>query len=643
MSASDKNASKIPSYLALFHAVQRKRLRYVNRVIVLASLVVSVAWKLPFPESRWEFLYLIYQVPIVCVSLIFVKFCRERNSVVEYLRAKTLVEHIGLSLVSWLFVFTGLYHVASAVLFFGAYLSQIPLFGQYYVLSKEFRKKPAVNDQWIYFWFYSIVCAISYSAQQLVFQRNRLRFKYGVSSSKPQTVIFSTVPAILGTSLVFTLVNTITSPFIYFWVRPTIYALASVPLTIVSVDPAMPPFRMGFHNVLSISFVSFILFVSWEFTNHVYETYAKIGCLDGDHLISSKSLSPVESLLLGLRDVSIENQLVRLSAFQELAFVASHDTPECLSIRKAIYSSTRASSTSSFSSMWEAILDECSLVINEVSLRVNYRTKSDLDALKNLELDVTQELAKSPNNESLIFGNSSAIYSPMDKSFVQKQPIKDELVKEKDDLKQTNSSPLANLAFLLPVKKFVLDFIYSNSNHSSKSIPIDHIRRWVHAKKEKILQSDIGLFFRVSLKRDAESRVLAPVNCGNSIIALSGLLLHAVEEDRYNTVTDQNISDVFNLLERPIRTCINYTNFVPASVFLTEVQKTSAEARSHQLVALLHDMAMREYINICVKYNYKLNDLLLSPRAFKLAKWVIDASIAQQLQRKHQQISQIFQ
>lgn len=606
-------------------------------MILLASFVVSIVWKLPFRESRWDAVSLLYQAPMLCAALILVKICRNKNTVVEYLRAKTLLEQIGQSVFSYQFIITSAYFSASALIFFASYLSQLPLFSQYYVLSKEFRKRPAVNDLWVYFWFHGVVCAIVYASQHIIFQRNRLRFNYGVSSVKPQSVIFSTFSRILGNSVSFTIFVSIVSPLLYFATRPLVYGLTAVFFALASLDTSIPPFHIGFGGLLSASFASFLLFLSWEFINHVYNTYATIGCIDGKTTISSKSSSPMESLLQGLRDVSVSNQLVRLTAFQELAYVASSLSPECSKLRKAIYSPSGLASP-----LWPAIFDECSLVINEAALRINYRTKADLEALKNLALLSNDDSSLSLNKDSLIFGNSNVILPPGKNPDVSKEPVQDE-PKPVDTVK-ISSNPLyfGFLQFLAPLKGQMYHFVYANPSDPQKVLKVDAISKWIALQKRRILETSLGVLFRISFKKDAELRILNPVNCGNAIIALSGILLHAVEEDRYDTISDNQMSEVFNLLERPIRSCMNYIEVVPASVYVTEAQKKSAEVKTHLLVAILHDMALREYINLCIKYNYKLNDLLLSTRAFKLAKWVIDASIAEQLQQKQEQMAQVL-
>lgn len=629
--------TKVLTYLSLFEQVQRKRLRYVNRVIIPLACVISFLLKAPYKDARGSLLLWLFQMPCLCISFILIKLCRNLNYKIEYLRAKSVFQQVKDSIASRNFLITTTYFTVSAILFYGTFLCQLPLLLEYYVLSKEFRKKPVVNDQWIYFWFHGIFCAIVYSCQHLIFQRNRLRFKFGVSYVKPQTVVFTNLPRIFFTTILITVYVSFTSPIIYAWARPLIYKLNWIVFFVISLDTNIPPLEIGFQNYFSVSFAGFLLCLSWEIVNHVYAIYASIGCLDGKTLICSKSLNPLETLILGLRDVTPQNQLSRVTAFQELAYISSNDNLACVGLRKSLFATSR-----NRTSLWSAILDECTLLINEASLRINYRTKADLDALKSLgEID-SQNPGDKKTNQERIFGNSEVV-QPLEKQALRSEgPISE---KSKDSIPTIVLKPnkgFWTLKVFELIKKYIWNFIYSPSESSSVHLNIQALRDWIHSQEQHFLSSNFGLPFRINLKQDAMSRMLEPIKCGNAIIALSGILLHAVEEDRYNTVTDQSISEVFNLLERPIRSCTNYINVPPASVFLTEAQKKSPENRNHLFIALLHDLAMREFINLCIKYNYKLNDLLLTPKAFKLAKWVIDASIAQQLQQNQSRAANLL-
>lgn len=621
---------RITSYQHYFSQVYRKRIRYVNRVALLAALVLSVLLQLPYGNFWWTLAAGAYRVPVLFVALWAVKLARQHNSVVEYSTAKTLAAQVVASVCSRTFVSTHAFFTASSYLLCGVFLAQLPLVLQYYVLAKEYRLQPAINDAWVYFWFHAYFASLLYSVQHVVFQRNRLLFRYGVYAVRPGSVLFAGAGLLLGNALGFTLVSSVVAPVLYFVARSAIYRLNWLVWTVLLLDAATPPFHIGFGTWLNVAYVLFFLFLAWEAINHTFNIYATIGCLDGKEPICSASEDPVATLLSGLRDVDPANQISRLSSFQELAYLATATGPDADKRRNAIYNTQAKSSF-----VWPAILDECALVIKDTSSRVNYRSKSDLAALEAVALRDDSKALFANDSKDKIFGNSDTFANDTTNIAVSaaSSPIKKYDAQPK--LVQLLSKlPLAKAAYdvvWLPLSAWLAAYLTPQVHKPTSFVQkMSAVRASIAAYHKQFLASNVGALFRITPKRDAESRVVNPANFGNAVIALSGLLMHAVEEDRNLTITNSHISEVLNLLERPIRACANYTDMLPASVYLAPGESEDGNEPRHHLVALLHDLTMNEFFCLCVKYNYKLNDLLLSLRAFKLAKWVIDASIAQQ-------------
>lgn len=640
---------RITSYQYYFDKVYLKRLRYLNKICILLALLLSVLLQIPYGGFWWNLLLTLYRAPLVFLALWLVKICRNNNSTVDFSKRKTLGHHIMHCVFTRRYVTTLLFFLGSSHIINTVFLLQLPLKSQYYVLAKEYRQKPAINDEWVYYWFHAYFVATIYTAQHLVFQRNRLQFKYGVNSVKPESVLFSNIPTLLGNALVFNTVSSIAAPVIYYVARSIIYKLNWLIFAILSLDSAIPPYHIAFGTLTNVSFVSLFVFFLWEIVNHVYNIYATIGCLDGAKPISSYSSDPISTLLSGLRDVEPENQLSRLTAFQELAYLSITKDPEGEKRRNAIFN---AHSNSGF--VWPAILDECALVIKDVSSRINYRSKSDMDALSRTQLSLKEDVNMSSLQlEKFIFGNSFDL--SMNDTAQATTATSSPLKKYEDAFTANKPAALGSIEKLYlyqyiakavgaPIKTFVVSFVNPQTSKAPTSIgqKLQNLQQFYVKYHEQFLSSSFGIFFRITLKRDAESRVVNPVNYGNAVIALAGLLIHAVEEDRNHTVTNNHISEVLNLLERPIRACANYTDFLPASIYLSPEQRGNEQKTKHHMVALLHDLTMHEFFQLCVKYNYKLNDLLLSSRAFKLAKWVIDASIAQQQKQNHSYSANFF-
>lgn len=641
MAAFESSPVMITTYHHYFEKVFSKRLRYVDKINILLAILLSVFIKLPYGQFWWNVLATAYRAPLIYLSLWLVKKSRKNYSTVEYSLAKTLAEQIVRSVFTRRFLFVCGSYTASALSVFTLFIFQLPLKNNFSVIAKEYRRKLAINDEWVFYWFHAFFIASAYAVQHLVFQRNRLQFKYGVNSTKPETALFLKIPGLFGNAVVFNIATTVISPIAYFFVRSSVYKLNWFIFTLLSVDPSVPRFHISLTTLSNVSFVSFFIFSAWEFVNHVYGIYATIGCLDGIKPIGSYSADPAGTLLSGLRDLDPGHQLTRLTAFQELAHLSSSMEPEGIQRRNIIFNGHSKGDL-----IWTAILDECSLVIKDVTSRINYRTMSDMDALKaalvRLSGEDNEYLQDQLQPEKFIFGNSMAATVKKATSF-DNSTTSNPLKKYDDSTSRQTGSTLLKFLSSHPllkkwgsklsdtIKRNVIVFVTPHSSTSPiLSQKLISVQKTVIYYRDQFLASSVGIFFRTTVKRDAESRVVDPVTYGNAVIALAGFLMHAIEEDRKNTVTDNNISEVLSLLERPIRSCSNYTDILPASVFHPQGE----ESKQH-LIALLHDLTMNEFFLLCFKYNFKLNDLLLSSRAFKLAKWVVDASIAQQ--QKHRQ------
>ncbi|KAK6464878.1 nuclear envelope protein [Scheffersomyces coipomensis] len=653
--------STVGNYQSYFNKVLKKRLKYVNNIAIIIAVVFSITLNIPFGQFWWNLLYTTFRSPIIFVSLFLIKQSRTKFSVVEYTKHKTLSSQIYYSIFSITFLKNSLFYILSSYFVFFIYIFQLPFWSQYYLVSKEYRKKPEINDEWIFYWYFPLVLSLLYSGQHIVFQRNRLNFQYGSSNKiKPDNVLLAKVPKLIGGSIGLNLIITFSSPIIYWILKPIIYKSNFLIILLFGLDPTIPKFNLSFTTFLSISYLSYHVILGWELMNHVFNVYSTIGCLDGKKPISTYSSDPINTLLSGLRNVDVNYQLSRLTAFQELAYISSSDDAEAVKLRQAIYN---ARSRRGF--IWPAILDECSLVIKETTASINYRSASDLKVLKQHQLTIKEELKKSTgysksSDDSDIFGNSiyvsssapsSSGISPATTSTV-KQYIPDSS-KNPTSLEAKILGSKAYKTFesqvIIPLKAFIVSVLDNNaakSTNKSKNPLISNLKQSIekltiiiNKYNQKFLSTYVGVLFRITLKRDTETRVINAVNFGNAVIAISNLLIHSIEDDKNGIITDSNICEILNLLEKPIRATNNYIEFLPASIYLTDFQKQRENKKliNNHLIGVLHDLVMSEFFQICVKFNYKLNDLVLNARTYKLAKWVIDVAIAdQQSQQQHQ-------
>lgn len=621
------------SYQSFFTKVLAKRLKYLNNINALLAIAISIGLSLPYGKFWWNLLLtFILRGPLIFAALLLVKICRDNHLVVEFSPYKTLGLQVAKTFISKQFISNVIFYGVSSYIFTSVFIFQLPFTYDYYLLSKEYQQKPLINDEWIYYWFYSFYLAFAYAAQHLIFQRNRLQFQYGITKVKPEDALLKRAPKLIGNTIVLNVLIGISGPILYYFVRSIIYKLNWLPIVLLGLDTYVPRFQVSFKTLIHISFVSSHIIFAWEVVNHIYNVYATIGCLDGRKPISTYSADPINTLLSGLRNVDPENQLARLTAFQELAYVSTTNDPEGVKLRSAIYN---AHFKGGF--VWPAILNECALLIKETSLRINYRSTSDMKVLKQNQISIKDDFRLSMKLNDEIFGNSFTL-SPGPNS--QSSPVsnlktyeasKPEANSISNNIKNSQMYKLFDLHVLTPVRAIIPSNTYKpNFVYTSVAKVLNEAKVIYDLYRKQFLSTHIGLFFRITIKRDTETRVVNPVNYGNAVISVTNLLIHAIEEDKNSTITNSHISEVLTLLERPIRASSNYTDALPASVYLTPEQRKDKESSKNHLIALLHDLTMNEFFQVCIKYNYKLNDLVLSSRAFKLAKWVIDVAIAQQ-------------
>ncbi|EMG45764.1 hypothetical protein G210_4027 [Candida maltosa Xu316] len=415
------------------------------------------------------------------------------------------------------------------------------------------------------------------------------------------------------------------TPFSYWFLKYYIYKSFTLVTLILGLDTAIPPSNTNWVTYFKLAYASFFLILGWEIANHTFNVYATIGCLDGSKPISTYSADPIQCLLSGLRDVDPKFQLSRLTAFQELAYLSKSSDTEAIKLRLKFFS-LRSKKTN----IWSSIFEECSLVIKETTDRINYRSSSDLAALKKLQLGIKDDIDAGFKKDQDLFGNSF-ISSPYNKS---SDKIKNyETGPKPANTTETNKWVKSiNEEIIIPIKSIITTFTVQYFKTGVINVNYQKYLQIYHEYQNKFSETSLGLFFRTTLKRDGESRIINPVNFGNAIVAISNLLQDSIEEDKYDIISINDVCNILNLLERPIRATSNYLDYLPASVYVSPEERRSKN--KNLLIGILKDLSMHEFYQICLRFNGKLNDLILTPRTYKLAKWVIDKEIAIQEERK---------
>ncbi|ODQ81912.1 hypothetical protein BABINDRAFT_160141 [Babjeviella inositovora NRRL Y-12698] len=607
------NATVVPApkkqkpyyYHQLFNKVLRQRLRYFDRVSVVLALVVSLLLNLP-TGGFWSYLLLVpVKTAALWLGFHLIKSSREIHVRVDYMPYKTLAGRLSGELLNWNFVSVIIgFAISSCIYYLFVYLSfdSFPL-----AIETKTRGKALVNDELVYYMFFVGFSSVVYSARHVALDLNRLRFKYAVARVNPQSVYMDQWGKFLRNAVVISTVTTFMAPVVYFFTRFLIYRTSLVPLLVLGYSTAIPPFKISFGLFTRLFANSVILTFCWELLNHFFNVYAQVGCLDGKKPLSTFSNDPINTLLTGLRD---KNALVRLTAFQELAFLA---TAEDRKLREPFYIAHNKSNY-----VWLAILQECSAVVKETCKSITSRPKVP-------EIQTTDTFEKT--SPASIFGNakpastnsvldslnvdlrSRSVTPPTaNRDFYVRQPTKTRSEQLKESLQRIKEEDLS------PAQSFL-----KSAYTQAQALYTTYYKNFLHTA--------VGYPFRQTVTLDVESRVVNATNFGNALIAMSYLTWNALDEDSQGIVSG-SLTDVLVLLEKAISACAEYVDHPPKNLYKPlsgDVQATG--------MAVLHDLAMECFFQLTVKYNEYLNDLLLPPDVFRLAKLTIDNAIADQQQQ----------
>lgn len=623
------------SYHSLLQQVQRKRLGYLNRVCALLAVVLAVllAWPLATAAASaagvnantgatananaafwWSCVLgsFVWRGPVVFLGLACVKAARQRDSTVAFAAAKTALARVAAAVVSWRFCVVAAYHVASAALVFGCHYAALPV--PLVLVAKEYRQRNFFNDDWVFYVYGGAAVAVVYAAQHLGLQRNRLGMAApGVAHLQPLfAALFAPVPRLLAVLAVLAGGTSAAAALAYYGgARAMVYRVLWLPLVVLGIDahPHPTPLAAKWTAWRRVAWPALHLVLGWELTNHWFNVYAQVGCLDGVKPICAYAADPLNTLVQGLRDPHPHTQF---TAFQELAYIASLRAPDATKLRAAIYNASPA-----FGPLWGAVFDECALVVRDTTVRVSYRLRADL-----------RRLPPPPVAAPWLLQSSGDIFA------------KPQVARSEARLAPATAVPAAPAA---PALRGVAAAATAAGHYwrqlqtrldalgakqvlppFARALTTQWRLKYRAFRDEVLTTSVIGGLVRVTVRSDSQLRVLDPVTFGNAVLAVSHLVVHAVEEDKRGTILNREVAEVLTLLEKPIRAMKAYTQQPPASVHLSH----QSPANDH-LVAYLHDLVISEFFEICVKYNYTLNDLLLPPRVYKLAKRVVDAAIAQ--------------
>lgn len=601
----------MPHYRDYVGKVQKKRLRFVDRINLIVAVAVSVALILPYTNRWFNLMLTPVSVVLIFGGLWAVKLLRQYHLTTLYPQQKTLFGRIVVLALSSGKVLGYYILLSYAVALCLAW--HIPAIWHYNLVSKLFRNRQYLNDETLFYSCYPLLMAILYAFIHMLAQRNRLDFNLGTTPKRDPRMFLSGFAKIMLNSIFFTIALAIIGWPTWQILRNIIYLVLKYPIILAGLDPGVPPVRLHFSTWLSMVFATFVTIISWEITNHAFNVYLTIGCIDGKTALSTNSSEPLICLVGGLQD---EDEIVQAIAFQEIAYIAS--SPEAKHLRNIIYNRTPQ--------RWPEIYDICLRIVGRYSDRVNYRSPQDSKALeKSAEktIAVRKEASDPAKGSGRLFGNLES-----DKHQVSKNST----VKAYSELttKATkNSKSGLGQRFQDIFQKHVKPLWTTVVKSTEKWHTHWEVKQFARMKQYTLkfyawfLHLGVGIFFRIYVQQDAEVRVQVTNVVCNAAVALAELAIHAIAEDRLGTVSNRDICSVLNNLERPIRVLANYVDYIPALIYNADTEECRKQALD-LVVADVHDVIIIEFRNVCNQYNYKFLSLVVNEQTQRLAERVLE-------------------
>ncbi|QPG76477.1 hypothetical protein FOA43_003866 [Brettanomyces nanus] len=614
------------SYSQYFYKVFQNRMKYYHRLSFVISLSMCVLLTVPYGGS-----ILFYPVKVALLSTGFalVKFARDSTLRVESSGASTEIQHMINSVFSsQCFILFAAYFASTFIIYSIIFWQSSSSDLSYCISSATKTVKPFINDSFMFFWFFVAFTSFFYSAQMMIFEKNKLNFKIGTYRAEPvdQLKNLNWVSLLKEAASISGCVVVLSGP-LYTFVRRFIFKVMFYPMiSVFNLNRQIPAIRFSLRLYLTVNLIGFITVLVYELLNRIYNAYAMTGCLVVKKPLSSYSDNQqFKTLMSGLTDY--KDSLVRLTAYQELVF---RTTSRQMSDRTCLYENNNGI----------LLLDQMSKVIRssvnaaKMELPKLQGTKGEkkptvkkqngdttATIFGRLGLDAGLNDTDSVNAIGADDGDVNGIFStnkvrPEDlflRSTYVKKPLKskDPVLKGFVEKAEDAALKLIQKYQVLFVRK-MKEFINSRSEKSR-----------ILRITTKVLKSDVWevILFR-SYKLEADRRIPNKVIVGNCIVAMSEMLLHARIEDRKRTVL-HSLTEVLSLLTRIYRSTSEFLENPP-------VKPRSANQINHNAIKEINDLAISYFFKLVIYYNSTLNDMILTPDTFKLAKWCTDVALEEQ-------------
>ncbi len=608
---------KKPTYATYFHKVFKIRMRYYYRLSLILSIPLSIIIALPYGGS--VFLFPV-KVLILWASFSVLKFVRDATVKVSASNASSEFQHVISCLFSSDFfsVLSG-YVLTTSTIFFIVY-SQSSEYLDFSISSPTKTVRPFLNDSFMFFWYFSTFVSSFYSLQFILFEKNRLPFKIGSYRSDPTQALKSIkwISLLKEAASITLCISIFAAPF-YFWFRRFIFKVFFSGLIYsANLNRQIPAIRFSLAYYLWLCILSFAVVFSFELLNRIYNAYAMTGCLIVKKPISSYGDNQFEVLTSGITDYKYP--LVRLTAYQELVY---RSVCTNISERRCLYDD----------SQWLLVLNEAAKLIRANSKIIKMDILPKKVSVKSKTYD--KNLAPIKDAEQNIFGKlgPSDIDGGIDvdpnslrsrHSMFSTNLITPEDLFLRHDPPQKIAKPKKKQSFFGSLLKKCQIYFFKLAQKYWKSLKICISQQEKQIKllrgvgqvisKDKIISK--------SFKREADKRIPDKIIVGNAIIVISEMLLHAKSEDRKNRV-ESTLTEVMTILTSIYKSTSLFLDHPP-------VAPKSLSEKEHNSIKEINDLAISYFFKIVVFYNSSLNDLILGPDTFKLAKWCTDIALEEQ-------------
>lgn len=501
MSRFIPSSRRFPLYSSLAAEVLQSRFFQLLQLLSLFSVSLAAVLTLFATSTAWFWIVptVILKAAPLFAAWIAVVFHRKANVRVRYnAYPSAFAEIIGILFRSPRFIIAIAVYAGSLTAFYTAYGWAWTDSNVYVGSEGTFRK---LNEKYLYWKLLNAIQCIVFVSWYFVNDMERLKFELDEVHAGPQRRIAKKVGQIGTISLLTAVSLTIGAPILYLAFRRAIWSIGltslrliyDLPLTGYSGSP------IGLKTLWSTFFSSLILFFGWHFANFAFEVYMTLGPSHRGELISAKSNDSNGTLVTGLQ--AKQKQLIRMLAFQELAFIAYTKSERRVSIFADIDRKV---------SIWSLIKIECIALLDEIinpieKLYTKIDSKSDtakqLSSIKPTPA-VNSELKYIPLKSS-----SNIFTSQQNKSFI-------------DNLQDPKSQTSHNVVSILQkVQKRYESFVSTNM-----------------AELQALLQSNVLYPLRFTVQRRSHQLISNPSLTTTGVLALSQLLCMSISEDPYGTV-----------------------------------------------------------------------------------------------------------